>query len=124
MSSRENPSERITRRGFVRQTAASSFLVMAASPALGSQANSRIKTGVVGLGGRGRMIATMLRDHGGYEITAVADYFAEISQGSANRSTCQAIAVSPAFQATRACLRAASKPSFLKRFHISSRNTP
>ena len=81
MDSRENSSERITRRGFVRQTAASSFLAIAASSALGSQANTRVKAGVVGLGGRGRMIATMVRDHGGYEVTAVADYFPEIAQG-------------------------------------------
>lgn len=80
--SERSRSERITRRGFVRQSAATSFLVMAASTALGSEANARIKAGVVGLGGRGRMIANMVRDHGGFEITAVADYFPEMAQGA------------------------------------------
>ncbi|HNT86622.1 MAG TPA: Gfo/Idh/MocA family oxidoreductase, partial [Candidatus Hydrogenedentes bacterium] len=82
MSSRNDTSERITRRGFVRQSAATSFLVMAASTALGSAANSRIKAGAIGLGGRGRMIASMVRDHGGYEIAAVADYFPERARGA------------------------------------------
>jgi myo-inositol 2-dehydrogenase/D-chiro-inositol 1-dehydrogenase len=81
MNTNGNQSERITRRSFVRQSAAGSFLVMAASTALGSDANSRVKAGVIGLGGRGRMITSMVRDHGGYEITAVADYFQDRAQG-------------------------------------------
>lgn len=80
MNTTTGSSERITRRGFVRQSAAASFMVMTASTALGSDANARIKAGVIGLGGRGRMIASMVRDHGGYEITAVADYFPELAQ--------------------------------------------
>jgi myo-inositol 2-dehydrogenase / D-chiro-inositol 1-dehydrogenase len=45
----------------------------------------KIKLGVVGLGGRGRWIAGLLREHGGYEIHAVADYFPEVGdkQGAA-----------------------------------------
>lgn len=74
-------SGRITRRDFVRQSAASSFMVMAASTALGSEANARVRAGMIGLGGRGRMITSMVRDHGGFEITAVADYFPELAQG-------------------------------------------
>lgn len=81
MNTRNDSPERVTRRGFVRRSAATSFLVMATSTALGSEANARIKAGVIGLGGRGRMIANMVRDHGGYEITAVADYFPEMAQG-------------------------------------------
>lgn len=40
----------------------------------------RIKLGVVGLGGRGHWIARLFRDHGGYEIHAVADYFPEVAE--------------------------------------------
>ena len=80
MHAPSDSSGRITRRGFVRQSAAASFLVMAASTALGSETNSRIKAGMIGLGGRGRMITSMVRDHGGFEITAVADYFPELAQ--------------------------------------------
>lgn len=36
-----------------------------------------IKAGVIGLGRRGFWIANMVKNHGGYEITAVADYFEE-----------------------------------------------
>lgn len=38
-------------------------------------ANSRIRIGVIGCGGRGGWIANLLKEHGGYEITAGADYF-------------------------------------------------
>lgn len=48
----------------------------------GSAANSRIKLGVVGCGGRGHWIAGLFAEHGGYEIHAVADYFQEVAQAS------------------------------------------
>ena len=35
----------------------------------------KIKLGVVGLGGRGRWLAGLFRQHGGYDLHAVADYF-------------------------------------------------
>jgi len=67
----------ITRRGFISGTGATalSLTVIHARAVIGTQANSRIKAGVIGLGGRGRMIAGMLQKHGGYEIAALADYF-------------------------------------------------
>ena len=52
-----------------------SFAVVSPGAVAGTQANSRVKAGVIGLGSRGRMIAGMVQKHGGYEITAVADYF-------------------------------------------------
>jgi predicted dehydrogenase len=39
----------------------------------------RIKVGVVGLGGRGHWIAGLFRQHGGYQLQAVADYFPEVA---------------------------------------------
>ncbi|RMF97202.1 MAG: gfo/Idh/MocA family oxidoreductase [Planctomycetota bacterium] len=51
--------------------------------ALGSQANQRIRLGVVGQGGRGRMLTGMFADHGGYEVVAVADYFPEVARAGA-----------------------------------------
>ena len=39
-----------------------------------------IKLGVVGLGGRGRWIAGLFRQHGGYEMHAVADYFPHVAE--------------------------------------------
>ncbi|HSV99802.1 MAG TPA: Gfo/Idh/MocA family oxidoreductase [Sedimentisphaerales bacterium] len=69
---------RITRRGFLGAGATLSFTIVGARTVAGTQANSRIKVGVIGLGGRGRMIADMARRHGGYEIVALADYFEQV----------------------------------------------
>ena len=71
----------INRRDFVKSTAVlgSSFLIANASSVKGSQANSKIEVGVIGLGGRGSLIAGFLKEHAGYQITAVADYFPEVS---------------------------------------------
>jgi len=40
----------------------------------------KIKLGVVGCGGRGRWIANLFREHGGYEMHAVADYFPNVAE--------------------------------------------
>jgi predicted dehydrogenase len=36
---------------------------------------SKIKVGLIGCGGRGNFIANLMKEHGGYEICAVSDYF-------------------------------------------------
>jgi myo-inositol 2-dehydrogenase / D-chiro-inositol 1-dehydrogenase len=68
----------MSRRHFLG--AAAVFSIMAKRTALGSEANSKVTAGLVGLGGRGRMIAGMIRDHGGYQLTGVADYFPNVSE--------------------------------------------
>lgn len=84
MNDRQRP--RITRRDFLSAGAAAlSFTVVGAGAVRGTQANSRIKVGVVGLGDRGRMIAGMLQRHGGYEIVAVADYFEQVANAAGDR---------------------------------------
>jgi myo-inositol 2-dehydrogenase/D-chiro-inositol 1-dehydrogenase len=77
----------ITRRGFLSGTgaAALSFTVVRPDAVRGTQANSRIKAGVIGLGSRGRMIAGMVAKHGGYQITAVADYFERVADAAAEQ---------------------------------------
>ncbi len=74
----------VTRRGFISRAgaAALSFAVVSPSAVRGTAANSRMKAGVIGLGSRGRMIAGMLQKHGGYEITAVADYFEDVENAA------------------------------------------
>lgn len=52
----------------------------AAQPALPATYERRIKIGVVGLGGRGHWLAGLLQKHGGYQIHAVADYFAKVAR--------------------------------------------
>ena len=39
----------------------------------------KIKLGVIGNGGRGSWIARLFKQHGGYEMFAVADYFPEVA---------------------------------------------
>jgi myo-inositol 2-dehydrogenase / D-chiro-inositol 1-dehydrogenase len=56
-------------------SAALSFSIMKPGLALGSQASSKISLGSIGCGSRGTWIADLFRKHGGYEITAAADYF-------------------------------------------------
>jgi predicted dehydrogenase len=69
------------RRGFLKGVAAAaSFSIMARATAQGDAANARIRAGLIGLGGRGKMIGDMLQAHGGYELVAVADYFPEVAR--------------------------------------------
>jgi len=42
----------------------------------------KIKLGLVGQGGRGRWIAQLFQKHGGYQITALADYFPEVAEAA------------------------------------------
>lgn len=65
-----------SRRRFLRQVGAAglTFNIMKPSTALGSEANSKVEVGCIGLGGRGSMIAGMIQTHGGFRITSVADY--------------------------------------------------
>jgi len=84
---------RLDRRGFLRRaaavTAAAPFLqqfrARAAESAAGSAPSApgisgrKIKLGVVGCGKRGGWIAKLFQQHGGYELWAVADYFAEVA---------------------------------------------
>jgi predicted dehydrogenase len=58
--------------------AALSFTIMKPSLVSGTQANSRVEVGIIGLGGRGKWIADLIEKHGGYQITSVADYFPEV----------------------------------------------
>ncbi len=65
-----------TRREFLSTAAAiGAPLLVSPRTAFGSQANSRLTLGAIGCGGRGKWIADLFQKHGGYEITAAADYF-------------------------------------------------
>ena len=76
----KTPAERtLSRRDFIKGAgaAAVSLSVLPSGLVRGSQANSRIKLGIIGCGGRGTWIAKLFAEHGGYEIHAGADYFAD-----------------------------------------------
>jgi len=69
------------RRRFITAAAATaSFAVIKPSLVFGTEANSKIEAGVIGLGGRGNLIATMLAIHKGFKVVSVADYFPETAQ--------------------------------------------
>lgn len=74
----------VSRRGFMGGLAgaAAALNLVRASSARGAEANSKLTAGIIGLGGRGGMIAKMVQDHGGYQITAVADYFPEVAKAA------------------------------------------
>lgn len=70
----------LNRRDFVKSGAvAAAFTFVSAARVRGSQANSRLNVGVVGNGGRGSLIARMLKAHPGYQVVGLADYFPDVS---------------------------------------------
>src|SRR5262249_43584354 len=67
-----------TRREFLTAAAAvGGPLLVSPKTAFGTTANSRMRPGLIGCGGRGVWIADLFRKHGGYEVRAAADYFPE-----------------------------------------------
>lgn len=70
-----------TRRQFISGLAAVSTIH--ARTALGSQANSRVKVGLIGCGQRGRLIADLFRQNGYCEVAASADYFPDRAEAMA-----------------------------------------
>ncbi|MBC8468261.1 MAG: Gfo/Idh/MocA family oxidoreductase [Planctomycetes bacterium] len=77
----EQENKRMSRRSFMSGigAAAMSFTIVKPGSVSGTGANARIEAGCIGMGSRGKMIAGMLEKHGGYQITAVADYFANVA---------------------------------------------
>ena len=62
----------IGRREFL---AASGFLIVGSQAVRGSQANSAIRVGLLGCGGRGTVVATSMVENAGARVTAIADLF-------------------------------------------------
>lgn len=77
MSVQNDDQEKVTRRRFIANsaTAALSFTILKPELVRGTDANSKIKLGLIGCGGRGTWIAGLFKEHGSYEISAAADYF-------------------------------------------------
>lgn len=78
--SSSRPSSPLTRRAFLAGTAAAAaFAIVRPAAVRGAEANSKIELGVVGCGGRGNWIANLFAQHGGYKVSAVADYFPDVA---------------------------------------------
>jgi myo-inositol 2-dehydrogenase / D-chiro-inositol 1-dehydrogenase len=83
-----DPASALTRRSFLRGSAAAaaSLSILPASAIAGTESNSRIEVGIVGLGGRGSLIADLIAEkHKGLHITAVADYFPQVAKSAGDR---------------------------------------
>jgi myo-inositol 2-dehydrogenase/D-chiro-inositol 1-dehydrogenase len=66
----------VNRRQFIRRAGVlASLTVLPGATARSYAANQKIKLGLIGCGGRGTWIADLFMKHGGYELTALADYF-------------------------------------------------
>lgn len=74
----------VSRRRFIAGTAAAAIAVPLPILAAEGAPARKVKLGVVGLGGRGAWIAGLFRQHGGYEMHAVADYFPEVAEAAGN----------------------------------------
>lgn len=75
--------QRLNRRQFLG-TVATSAMAVTQMPGVFSQTPTpaitrKIKLGLIGCGGRGKWIAKLFLQHGGYDIHAVADYFPEVA---------------------------------------------
>ncbi len=77
----------LTRRRFIKTATAAtaSFTIIKSSLIASTEANSRVNIGVIGLGGRGGWIADLIQKHGGYQITALADYFPHVVKKAGER---------------------------------------
>jgi len=67
----------ISRRRFLKEAGAVAASLTILRPELvrGTAANSKIKLGIIGCGGRGVWIAGLFAAHGGYEVFSGSDYF-------------------------------------------------
>lgn len=73
-------SKTVNRREFMARAGAAALTAAVLPAGFGRGAQTavpKIKLGLVGCGGRGVWIAKLFQKHGGYEISAVADYFPE-----------------------------------------------
>lgn len=78
--SHETTTGKRSRRTFLAGTAgAAAFTMIKPELVHGTSANSKIRLGVVGQGGRGHWISGLFAKHGGYEIAGVADYFPDVA---------------------------------------------
>ena len=81
-----NSKDRIDRRTFLGSAtgAAAGFMIMKSRTALGSQANSALRMGLLGCGGRGTAEATSFIDNTNTRLVALADLFPDQLEAARN----------------------------------------
>lgn len=82
-----NPTSLPNRRKFIKSAAGSALALSIIKPesVRSSRANSKIRLGLIGCGGRGNWIASLFLEQGGFEISALADYFPEKTKAAAEK---------------------------------------
>lgn len=75
----EAPRSRSRRTFLAGAATATAFTIIKPALVRGTQANSKIRLGMVGQGNRGHWISGLFAKHGGYQITGVADYFPDVA---------------------------------------------
>jgi len=65
----------LDRRGFLAGATAAGLCIIKPELVAGSRANSKVRIGLIGCGGRGTWITNLFMEHGGYELVGAADYF-------------------------------------------------
>jgi predicted dehydrogenase len=78
-------SGEVSRRGFLAGATAAGLAIVKPELVRGTEANAKIKLGLIGCGGRGNWIANLFAQHGGYEFVAAADYFPDRVANAATR---------------------------------------
>jgi predicted dehydrogenase len=74
----------LARRTFLAGTTAATLAIVKPELVAGSAANSKIRVGLIGCGGRGNWIAGLFKQHGGYQWVAGADYFQDRADAFGN----------------------------------------
>jgi predicted dehydrogenase len=75
----------LDRRGFLAGATAAGLMIVKPELVVGSQANSKVRMGIVGCGGRGTWITDLFMQNGGYELVGAADYFQDRINGLGDR---------------------------------------
>lgn len=66
--------------GLATWQAAEAWAQVATAPSPDKPKGRTVKVGLVGAGGRGRWIARLFQSHGGFQLAALADFFAEVAE--------------------------------------------
>jgi len=80
-------SPSLNRRQFLARSgaAATSFTLLAPGLVRGAEASSKINVGLIGCGGRGTWIGELFKKHGGFNVTAVFDYFQDKADNAGDK---------------------------------------
>src|ERR1019366_3702990 len=77
MEMTQHNANKMGRREFLGAAAAASFMIIKPELVRGTAANSQVRFGVLGCGGRGRAVGSGFVENAGGRITAIADLFSD-----------------------------------------------